>query len=149
MKTTDSLNEVLAKTAPDDINVFLKSQADRLITSEHPFAAFMREKIHQKGLTQQHVFISANMSENYGYKIISEEKHTRQRDTILRLCLASEFTLQETQKALTLYHLPQLYARLPRDAVFIIAFNKGIYDIHEVDQLLKTHDLDPLLSNEE
>ncbi len=144
-RTTDALNEVLTKTAPEDLDAFLELNAKKMITQEKPFAAYMRERFREKGLSQQRVFLAADISENYGYKIISEEKHTRQRDTILRLCLASEFSLEETQKALKIYNMPPLYPRIPRDAVFIIALNKKIYDIHKVDTLLAEHNMTPLL----
>ena len=116
-----------------------------MLTQKKPFAAFMREKFREKSISQQRVFLAADISENYGYKLIAEEKHTRQRDTILRLCLAAEFSLEEAQKALRTYNMPILYPRVPRDAVFIIAFNRKIYDIHKVDILLTEHNMPPLL----
>jgi len=144
-RTTDSLNEALTKTNPEDLDAFLEANAEKMLTQKKPFAAFMREKFREKSISQQRVFLAADISENYGYKLISEEKHTRQRDTILRLCLAAEFSLEEAQKALRTYNMPILYPRVPRDAVFIIAFNRKIYDIHKVDILLTEHNMPPLL----
>ena len=68
--------------------------------------------------------------------LIAEEKHTRQRDTILRLCLAARFQAEEVQEALILYGMAPLYARLPRDAVLLAAIWRKIHDLQEVNGLL-------------
>ena len=86
----------------------------------------------------------ADIPERYGYKLISEEKHTRQRDVILRLCYAAHFTLDETQQALRIYGMPELYARFERDALLMIAFNERPGSIIEVNAFLKSHILPPL-----
>ena len=104
----------------------------------------MRETIKAKGLKQQDVFLSADISEGYGYKLISGEKHTNKRDVILRLCLGARFTLKETQTALRLYGFSPLYSKIDRDALLIIALNTGIYDIHEIDRLLSENHLEPV-----
>ena len=79
------------------------------------------------------------------YKLISGEKQTQQRDTILRICLAAEFTLVEAQEALVLYGMAPLYQKIRRDTAFIVAFSNRIYDIHEVDAIQRENDLPPFL----
>lgn len=143
-KTTGSLTSILRKTDANGLNDYFGSHAGDLVEEEKPFAAYMRAVFRQKGVLQQTVFLNADISENYGYKLISEEKHTRQRDVVLRLCLAARFTLTEVQKALQLYGMSPLYARIRRDAALIIAFNTKMYDIAEVDGFLKKHELKPL-----
>ena len=105
----------LAALRPEDLAGFLSRNADDLIRSEHPFADYMREKFKEKGILQQDVFLAADLPERYGYKLISEQKHTTQRDTILRLCLAARFDLNETDEALILYGMAPLHARLPHE----------------------------------
>jgi len=138
-KTTEMLEEILLNAKTGDIEVVFAENADRFAASDRPFAAYMRARFKEKGIRQQDIFLKADISEGYGYKIISEEKRTRQRDTILRICLAAGFTLDETQRALKLYGMPALYARIPRDAVLIIAINTGIRDVTAVDELLENH----------
>jgi hypothetical protein len=104
----------------------------------------MRELIKEKNQKQQIVFLNADIPERYGYKLISGEKKTKQRDIILRICYAAHFTLAETQKALKIYEMPQLYAKIPRDALLMIFFNERPGDILEVNALLKKHDMAPL-----
>ena len=139
------LTEALLQTPPEAFPAYLAHNRKNLITSQHPFADYMREKFREKGLLQQNIFLAADLPERYGYKLIAEEKRTRQRDVILRLCLAAEFSLEETQEALLLYGMAPLYVRIPRDAAFILAFHRHIYDIHDVDAILRENDLPPFL----
>lgn len=107
-----------------------------LLSGPRPFADYMRAKFKDKGVLQQNVFLAADISENYGYKIIAEEKHTVRRDIILRICLAAHFGLDETQKALILYGMAPLYWLLPRDIVFMAAILHKVFDIHQVNEVL-------------
>ena len=119
-KTTNALTNILKKTKPDSIGEYVKANAEDVFTQENPFSTYMRECVREKGLRFQEIFLRADLSEGYGYKLISGEKHTRQRDTILKLCLGAGFSLQETQRALKIYGMSPLYARFPRDAVFFL-----------------------------
>ena len=143
-KSTEELNQILGQTNPDSIEVFLQEQADSMIDQERPFAKYLHQIISRNGLTQQEVFIQADFPERFGYKLLSEEKHTKQRDYILRICYAAKMTLEETQRALTLYGMAPLYPRIPRDAVLMIAFNKRCGSILEVNALLASHKLPAL-----
>ena len=140
------LMEQLLQTTQENFPAFLSQHEANLIRSKRPFTDFMRKTIQKKGMTQQNVFLAADMPERYGYKLISGQKHTTERDTIIRLCLAAEFLLEEVQEALILYGMAPLYAKLPRDAAFIVAFNHRIYDIHDVDAILRENDLPPFLT---
>ena len=140
-----SLCEELRRVRPEELPDFLTRHRTELITGPHPFADYMREKLREKDILQQNVFLAANLPERYGYKLIAEEKHTRRRDTILRLCLAASFSPEEAQEALILYGMAPLYPRLPRDVVFLVAFQNRLFDIHEVDTLLRENGLPPLL----
>ena len=126
-KTTDTLTNVLLGTSPESAGKVLQDEAASMFTSDRPFSAFLRERLKDKGLRQQDLFVAADIPERYGYKLISGEKHTVKRDVILRLLFA-------------------LYARIPRDAVLMIAFNSGIREIERVNELLEEHGMAPLES---
>ena len=145
-KSTDELEKTLGSTHMDEAAAFLRDNSDAMITSDRPFGDYMHEMIKEKGLQQTDVFIDADIPDRYGYKLLSEQKHTKQRDIILRLCYAAHLTLDETQKALKLYNMPQLYAKNPRDAVIMIAFNTRPGSIIEVNIYLKKHGMDILRS---
>ena len=143
MKTTNELLNILKNTEPSEIENCLQNNRDSFV-GEHAFTDYVRSLLKKKELTQQDVFRAAEIPERYGYRIVSGERITRQRDIVLRLCIAGHFTLKETQQALELYGMPVLYARSERDAVMIIAVNKRVYDVHRVDEMLREHGMDVL-----
>ena len=143
-KSTDELENILEQTSTTNIQAYLAQNAESLLSEEKPFYAYMHEMLRKYGKTQQEVFLQADVPERFGYKIISEDKHTKQRDTILRICYATGMTLEETQKALTLYGMAPLYARISRDAVLMVAFNQHKGNILDVNALLSSHKLPTL-----
>ena len=136
-KTTNTLTNILKKTKPEHLDTYFKNNAEEVLEQDNPFAAYMRSTVREKGLRFQEVFLRADVSEGYGYTLISGEKHTRQRDTILKLCLGAGFTLDETQRALKIYGMSPLYARFPRDAVLISAISSGTREPAEINRLLE------------
>ena len=100
------LRERIKDVRMKDIQDFYKENASEMKKEGRAFADYMRSLIKAKGISQQDIFLNADIPERYGYKLISQEKRTRQRDIILRICYAAEFTLEETQRALKLYRMP-------------------------------------------
>lgn len=146
-RSTEELEEVLENTHAEGLKKYLDDNKESILSSDRPFSDYMHEIVKDKGLKQQDVFISADIPERYGYKLLSEEKRTRQRDVILRVCYAMNMTLQETQKALRLYGMPQLYAKIPRDAALMLIFNEHSGDIIEVNSFLKQNGFEMLRSS--
>ena len=107
-KTTNTLTEILKKTHPGKIGEYFDSNAEDILTQDNPFASYMRERVRAHGMKLQEVFLRADISEGYGYKLISGEKHTRRRDVVLKLCLGAAFSLEETQRALKIYGMSPL-----------------------------------------
>ena len=143
--TEEGLYEQIASIRWEELPLFLQEHREALLTGPRPFADYMREKFKDKGVLQQNVFLAADISENYGYKLIAGEKHTVQRDVILRICLAAQFELEETQKALILYGMAPLFWLLPRDIVFMAAIVHKAFDIHQVNEVLLRCALAPLV----
>ena len=143
------LNENVSGLNLEELGSFLERNEGEMITEARPFAAYMRRKLREKGLLQQDVFLAADLSEGFGYKLISEEKRTRQRDVILRLCLAAQFRPEEVQEALLRYGMALLWWRFPRDAVLLAALGSGVYDLQKVNELLEQHGQQPLLKGYE
>ena len=146
-KSTDELEKILGSTHINEVSTYLKSNEESIITNEYAFHEYISKLIKLKNLRKQDVFLAADVSEKYGYKLLSGEKHTKQRDVILRLCYASELTLEETQKALKLYRMPELYAKIPRDAMIMIAFNERPGSIIDVNSFLKNNGMEILRSS--
>lgn len=146
-KSTDELEKILGSTHINEVSTYLKSNEESIITNEYAFHEYISKLIKLKNLRKQDVFLAADVPEKYGYKLLSGEKHTKQRDVILRLCYASELTLEETQKALKLYRMPELYAKIPRDAMIMIAFNERPGSIIDVNSFLKNNGMEILRSS--
>lgn len=141
VEVSKALNPATMQLSPAELPAYLATQTFSL----RPFTEFMRQTFREKRITQKEIFIRADLDDRYGYKLISGEKQTPQRDMILRICLAAEFTLGETQEALVLYGMAPLYEKIRRDTAFIVAFNCRIYDIHDVDAILRENELPPFL----
>ena len=144
---TDDLERILENTHPDEIDRFYAENKEELLGPERPFMQYMNTRLREKGLLKQDVFLQADIPLNYGYKLLTEEKVTKQRDVILRICYAAGFTVQETQRALEIYHMERLYARDRRDALLITCLNDRPGIIIDLNELLIRNKLQPLRSS--
>ena len=72
------------------------------------------------------------------------EKHTKNRDLIIKFCIAGRFGLNEINTALKLYGMHPLYAKDKRDACIIVAVNNKKYDLFEIDDILEKQGLNKL-----
>ena len=147
-KLTTELDKILENTRPEQLSQYLDRNRSHLADEKRGFYYFMANTLAEKNIRMKDVFSFAGVSESYGSKIISMEKHTRQRDLILRLCIAGHFTLQEINRALKLYGVSELYARDPRDACIIVAVNNRIYDLGRIDELLEEQGFEKLSKTE-
>ena len=143
-KNTKELNEVLGKTHLSDFEKYCAENKESVSDNSEAFSIYVKNLLQEKKLTQQYVFLQADIPERNGYKLLSGEKRTRQRDVILRICYAAKFSLAETQRALKKYEMPELYAKVPRDALLMIAFNERPGSILDVNDLLNQKGLQSL-----
>ena len=143
-KKTKDLETVLKSTHVKDFDDYCKNNIDSMLTTEYTFFSYMKTLIKEKGNLLQTVFLKADVPERYGYKLLSGEKRTKQRDVILRICYAADFNLEETQQALRMYEMPELYAKIPRDALLMIVFNEHPGSILDVNEILNKNGLPAL-----
>ena len=148
-KNTEELMSVLKRTSSEEIGQVLCEEKQNLFCGTEPFYNYIRDVLKHNQLTQQQVFHRAGFSERYGYGLLSGEKHTNQRDYILRICFAAQCSLEQTQRILRLYGMSTLYARIPPDAVFLVALNQKIYEIEQVNTLLVKQNMSPLKGRSE
>lgn len=143
-KNTEELSEILKHTHISEFGKFRDENLYGFSEDQEAFSIYIKELLAKRGITQQKVFLNADIPERYGYKLLSGEKRTKQRDVILRICYAAGLSLDETQKALRKYGMPELYAKKERDAVLMIVFNERPGSIIDVNSILKENDLLPL-----
>ena len=128
-KSTELLMNTLQSADVDDLS---PRREDYAPTGSDGFCAYMDRLIQERRLKRQDLFQRADLPQKYGYKLLTGECHTTNRDKLLRLFIAMGLSLKETQRALTLYGMPVLYPRFHRDAVIIIALNKGVTSVDTV-----------------
>lgn len=147
-KSTNELNELLENMKPDQLDAYLKDNSKYMADDKKAFYYYIKDVLEEKNIKLKDVYSFAGVTESYGSKIVTMEKHTKDRDLIIRLCLAGHFNWDETNRALKLYGLSELYAKDPRDACMIVAINNRIYDMYEIDALLQAKGLKKLTVEE-
>ncbi len=133
---TDELDSLLEKVDPGHLDDYLEASKKYMINAPKEFSYYVKDLLSEKRVKLKDLYLLAGVSESYGSKILSMEKHTKDRDLILRICLAGRFSLEETNRALKLYGMSELYAKDPRDACLIVAIHHRIYDLLMIDDVL-------------
>ena len=147
-KSTNELNDLLENMKPDQLDSYLKDNSKYMADEKKAFYYYMKDVLDEKNIKLKDVYSFAGVTESYGSKIVTMEKHTKDRDLIIRLCLAGHFNWDETNRALKLYGLSELYAKDPRDACIIVAVNNRIFDMYEIDEMLMKQGLKKLTTEE-
>lgn len=147
-KPTDELNKQLENMKPGELDKYLAENREYLADPEKPFYSYMKQTIQSKGIKLKDVYSFAGFSESYGSQLLYETKHTKDRDMIIRLCLAGHLTWDETNRALKLYGFSELYAKDPRDACLIVEVNNRVFDIYKINEELKKRGLELLSAAE-
>lgn len=145
---TDELNELLENTGFKDFDDFYVTNKEYMVDADRPFYHYFESVLNNKGIQKKDVCLFADVSYNYGGKIIRMEKHTTNRDLIIRLCMAGHFSLIETNRALKLYGFNELYAKVPRDIVIMISINERKFDIQDLNWRLEQEGYERLKASE-
>lgn len=137
-KSTSELDEMLSGMKPGELSGYYKENSKYLADEKKAFYYYFKDVIDSKGIFLKDVYTFAGVSESWGSKIVTMERHTKNRDAIIRLCVAGHFTLEEMNRALKLYKMSALYAKDKRDACLIVAINNRIYDLGRLDDILES-----------
>ncbi len=147
-KPTDELDKQLENTKPEQLAGYYKENDKYMPDDEKGFYYYMKDVIESKNILLKDIYLQAGVSEKYGSKILFGEKHTKNRDLIIRLCIAGHFSLNEINRALKIYEMSPLYSKDRRDAAIIVAVNNRKYDMDEIDDILQQQGLDKLSKDE-
>ena len=139
--TTEELMAVLNRAEPEAVQDYLREHFAR---GQPTFVQYMDTLLEEKGLKRQAVLLRAELPQKYGYKLLTGESHTSDRDKLLRLCLAMELNLKQTQRALRLYGMSELYPKNARDVILIAAIGRRQWNIREISRELTEAGLEPL-----
>ena len=135
-KTTDELDDILKNMKTDSLDDYLSENRTALADGK-AFYYYMKDVIESKRIFLKDVYSFAGMSESWGGKILTMERHTKNRDVIIRMCVGGHFTVDETNRALKLYGMTELYSRVPRDACLIVAIHNRNYNLADIDEMLE------------
>lgn len=141
-KTTRGLSRILEEM--EDHGAADSFISDHGIDGDETFHSFLQRHVEAKEMDRAEVVKRCGISSNYVYQILSGAKSNPGRDKIIALCIASEMTYKQTQRALEISGLAPLYPRDERDVRIAIAINSGVNDALEVNLLLDRYGLDPL-----
>lgn len=147
-KPTTELDKILLSTKPEQMEDYFKDNSSSLAEGK-AFYYYMKDTLESKRILMKDVYSFAGVTESWGGKILTMERHTKNRDLIIRLCVAGRFTLEETNRALKLYGMTELYSRVPRDACLIVAIHNRKYDLAEIDEILEKKGFQKLSADEQ
>lgn len=131
-QTDDMMTELTSDTGLDK---YIKDNEDYFIDGS--IAQYLNDIIEQKGFAKSKVFTRAEISDIYGYQLLSGVRKPS-RDKLIQLCIGMELPLNEVQAALKFAGFAILYPKSKRDSVMIagITENKSVF---EINQLLFDH----------
>lgn len=136
-KSTDELDEILKRARPDQLDCYYADNKEYLAEGKKAFYYYMKDVIEAKNIMLKDIYSFVGVTESWGGKIITMERHTKNRDLIIRFCVAGHFTLEEINRALKLYGMNPLYSKDKRDACIIVAVNNRKYNLAEIDEILE------------
>ena len=147
-KPTTELNNILGKAKPDQLDQYFKENKKYMADPQKGFYYYMKDVLCEMNIKLKDAYSFAGFTESYGGQILRMEKPTKDRDKIIRLCIAGHFSWDETNRALKLYGMNELYAKNERDACIIVAINNRIYDMSEIDEMLMQRGFQKLTEDE-
>lgn len=147
-KPTYELDELLKSMKPEQLDEYYKKNTKYLADAEKSFYYYFKDVVDSKNIQLKDVYLMANVSESYGSKLVTMEKHTKNRDMIIRLCVAGHFHIDEINRALKLYGMSPLYSKDKRDACIIVSINNRTYDLYKINELLESKGLKQLIITE-
>lgn len=105
-------------------------------------SSFFQTICKNKKISKSNLIKNADIDRTYGYQILNGTKKPS-RDKILQLCISASLSLEETNKALKIGNVGELYVKIPRDSILIFCINKGL-DIMKTNDMLYNRDLETL-----
>lgn len=103
---------------------------------------YILEICSSKGLKKNEIIKNADIYRTYGYEILSGKK-LPSRDKLLQICIGNRFSLEETNRSLTIGKLGILYAKDPRDSIIIFALNNQL-NIIDTNTIIYEHNFEIL-----
>lgn len=132
-KSTEDLNNILKNNDDLDLDVYAS-----LLRAQpyHNFVSYMDYLIESRELKRKDIILHADLPLKYGYKLLTGETRTSDRDKLIRLFIAMRMTNVECRRALSYYGLAPLYARLKRDIIIMHELKQAHGSVDRVNDRL-------------
>lgn len=106
-----------------DIELELRRMKDfneELVRSNNApsFCDYLNEELEKAGVNRSKLIHVLNLDRSYGYQILNGTR-VPTRENIIKISLFSQFSLEQTQRLLTLAQRCELYVRRPLDAKIV------------------------------
>lgn len=132
-RETSSLLDLLDNINNDkDLEEILNTELKEY--DELNLANYFKKICDEKGLTKGKLIKAADLDRNYGYQILDGSKKPT-KDKILQLCFGAKLNFKETQRALSIGNVGELYPKNPRDMIIIYAI-KNRLSLSELNEKL-------------
>ena len=136
-KSTDDINKELQNINPDKLGQYYKDNRKYMVDDKKASYYYMKDTIEGKNIKMKDIYIAMGVSEKWGSSIFRQERHTKDRDVIIRMGVAGHLTQDELSKGLKYYGMQPLYPKDKRDACIIVALKNRIYDFARIDDMLE------------
>ncbi|MGN0702834.1 MAG: helix-turn-helix domain-containing protein [Lentihominibacter sp.] len=107
------------------------------------FADYINEYIAKHNIEVNDIVSRSNISINYIYNILNGKRNPG-RDKVIALCIGAGMSVREINRGLKIAKFGVLYAKDERDARIIIAVNRGISSVIDINIILEKHNLEIL-----
>ena len=132
-KSTEYLMNKLNTVTAQNFKSYLKEPE---VDSRTNLSKYLLEFLGKKDLSQADVIKKSGLSRGYANNIFNGNRENPSREKLLTLCVACGMNVVETNRALKLAKVSELYAKNSRDAAIIVCLNNG-YDIFDVNIFLE------------
>ena len=104
------------------------------------FSEYLNEYMGEHGLSMPEIIERSNISRNYAYNIVNGDRRPG-RDKIIAICIGAGMNCTEINRALKISQEGVLYVKDERDASIMIAVNRGIKDVTDLNFILDSRKL--------
>ncbi len=129
-KTTKQIIEELYEC--DDLKKYMEENGENFVSRE--FHEYIDRIMKREKMSKTKLIKRTNIEKSYIYQILNGRRNPS-RDKIIRIALAMELELDETQKLLTIGNKSILYPKRRRDAALICCI-KNKYTLTKTQEFL-------------
>ena len=135
--TTKRLEEVLLNLDNQkDLEKYVEENGN--IIEFTSFSEFINKYILDNKIDISEMIKRSGIDRTYGYQIINGTRNNPGRDKVIRICIASQMTVKDLNRALEISKVGPLYSRDKRDAIIVFAVNNNL-DVENTNLLLDAY----------